>query len=68
MTTITTTVDGVQLDRRTDATFGGPGTMGFRTSGTERGLVRDVTVTSADEDVLVDTAFPRVTAPSPPAP
>ncbi|MDX3235964.1 family 78 glycoside hydrolase catalytic domain [Streptomyces sp. ME03-5709C] len=56
--TITTTVDGKQLDQRTDATFGGPGLMGFRTSGTERGLVRDVTVTSADGTVLVDTAFP----------
>ncbi|WP_431964763.1 family 78 glycoside hydrolase catalytic domain [Actinacidiphila sp. bgisy160] len=56
--TITTTVDGERLDRRTDATFGGPGTMGFRTSGAERGLVRDVTVTSADGTVLVDTAFP----------
>ncbi|MEU1540208.1 family 78 glycoside hydrolase catalytic domain [Actinacidiphila glaucinigra] len=56
--TITTTVDGKQLDQRTDATFGGPGAMGFRTSGAERGLVRDVTVTSADGTVLVDTAFP----------
>ncbi|MFF7213753.1 family 78 glycoside hydrolase catalytic domain [Streptomyces sp. NPDC008238] len=56
--TITTTVDGKQLDRRTDTTFGGPGTMGFRTSGAERGLVRDVTVTSADGTVLADTAFP----------
>lgn len=56
--TITTTVDGKQLDQRTDATFGGPGTMGFRTSGAERGLVRDVTVTSDDGTVLVDTAFP----------
>ncbi|WP_431953381.1 family 78 glycoside hydrolase catalytic domain [Actinacidiphila sp. bgisy167] len=56
--TITTTVDGKELDRRTDTTFGGPGTMGFRTSGAERGLVRDVTVTSADGTVLVDTDFP----------
>ncbi|MEV6103913.1 family 78 glycoside hydrolase catalytic domain [Streptomyces sp. NPDC051940] len=56
--TITTTVDGAQLDRRTDATFKGPGTMGFRTSGAERGLVRDVKVTREDGTVLVDTGFP----------
>ncbi|MFI6962209.1 family 78 glycoside hydrolase catalytic domain [Streptomyces sp. NPDC050255] len=56
--TITTTVDGKQLDRRTDATLTGPGTVGFRTSGAERGLVRDVTVTSEDGTVLVDTDFP----------
>ncbi|MFI7394918.1 family 78 glycoside hydrolase catalytic domain [Streptomyces tendae] len=56
--TITTVVDGEQLDRRTVATFGGPGTMGFRTSGAERGLVHDVTVTSEDGTVLVDTDFP----------
>ncbi|MEU1050493.1 family 78 glycoside hydrolase catalytic domain [Streptomyces sp. NPDC005897] len=56
--TITTVVDGEQLDRRTVATFGGPGTMGFRTSGAERGLVHDVTVTGEDGTVLVDTDFP----------
>ncbi|MGX1226803.1 family 78 glycoside hydrolase catalytic domain [Streptomyces ambofaciens] len=56
--TITTAVDGEQLDRRTVATFDGPGTMGFRTSGAERGLVHDVTVTSEDGTVLVDTDFP----------
>ncbi|MFD5286274.1 family 78 glycoside hydrolase catalytic domain [Streptomyces rubrogriseus] len=56
--TITTVVDGEQLDRRTVATFGGPGIMGFRTSGAERGLVHDVTVTSEDGTVLVDTDFP----------
>ncbi|WP_238696993.1 family 78 glycoside hydrolase catalytic domain [Streptomyces sp. E5N298] len=56
--TITTVVDGEQLDRRTVATFGGPGTMGFRTSGAEHGLVHDVTVTSEDGTVLVDTDFP----------
>jgi hypothetical protein len=33
--------------------------MGFRTSGAETGLVQDVTVTSADGEVLVDTDFPR---------
>ncbi|WP_256206795.1 family 78 glycoside hydrolase catalytic domain [Nocardioides luteus] len=56
--TITTTIDGQQLDRRTDATFAGPGIMGFRTNGAEHGLVHDVTVTSADGTALVDTDFP----------
>ncbi|MGH3352698.1 MAG: family 78 glycoside hydrolase catalytic domain [Nocardioides sp.] len=55
---ITTTVDGQQLDQRTDATFAGPGVMGFRTNGEESGLVHDVTVTSASDEVLVDTDFP----------
>ncbi|MFE7224906.1 family 78 glycoside hydrolase catalytic domain [Nocardioides sp. NPDC057577] len=56
--TITTTIDGQQLDQRTDATFAGPGVMGFRTSGAEHGLVHDVTVTSAGGTALVDTDFP----------
>lgn len=57
-TTITTRVDGAVLDQRTDATFAGPGIVGFRTSGAETGLVHDVTVTSAGGEVLVDTDFP----------
>ena len=57
-TTITTTVDGTVLDRRSDATFDGPGLAGFRTSGAESGLVHDVTITSTDGTVLVDTDFP----------
>ncbi|MGH2948560.1 MAG: family 78 glycoside hydrolase catalytic domain, partial [Solirubrobacteraceae bacterium] len=56
--TITTRVDGELLDSRTDATHGAPGVMGFRTSGAERGVVHDVTVTSAGGQVLVDTDFP----------
>jgi len=58
-TTITTTVDGEVLDTRDDSTHTAPGVMGFRTSGAETGLVHDVTVTSADGEVLVDTDFPR---------
>ncbi|HYH34642.1 MAG TPA: family 78 glycoside hydrolase catalytic domain [Nocardioides sp.] len=56
---ITTSVDGQVLDTRTDGTHAGPGIVGFRTSGAERGLVHDVTVTSADGTVLVDTDFPK---------
>ncbi|UYM03354.1 family 78 glycoside hydrolase catalytic domain [Solicola gregarius] len=55
---ITTRVDGEVLDERTDKTFAGPGIIGFRTNGDESGLVHDVTVTSADGEVLVDTDFP----------
>ena len=58
-TQITTSVDGEVLDTRTDNTHTAPGIVGFRTSGPERGLVHDVTVTSADGTVLVDTAFPK---------
>lgn len=56
--TITTSVDGTVIDERTDTTFAGPGLVGFRTSGGESGLVHDITVTSADGEVLVDTGFP----------
>ncbi|HWJ81652.1 MAG TPA: glycoside hydrolase family 78 protein [Nocardioides sp.] len=56
--TITTSVDGAVLDEHTDGTFDGPGLVGFRTSGAETGLVHDVTVTSDDGTVLVDTDFP----------
>ena len=56
-TTITTSVDGTLLDRRTDSTFTTPGIMGFRTSSPEGGTVRDVTVTSAGGQVLVHTDF-----------
>lgn len=56
--TITTRIDGEVLDVRTDGTHLAPGIVGFRTSGPERGLVHEVTVTSADGSVLVDTDFP----------
>ena len=57
-TTIRTSVDGTLLDERTDATFTGPGSVGFRTSGPETGRVHDVVVTSKGGDTLVDTTFP----------
>ncbi|UPK75518.1 family 78 glycoside hydrolase catalytic domain [Nocardioidaceae bacterium SCSIO 66511] len=56
--TITTRVDGEVFDERTDGTFAGPGIFGFRTNGEESGLVHDVRVTSADDEVLVETDFP----------
>jgi alpha-L-rhamnosidase len=56
--TITTFVDGERLDTRTNGAHGEPGIIGFRTSGAERGLVHDVTVTSAGGEILVDTDFP----------
>ena len=56
--TITTSVDGTVLDTRSDSTFPGPGIVGFRTSGAETGLVKNVSVTSSNGDVLVDTTFP----------
>ncbi|HWM08848.1 MAG TPA: family 78 glycoside hydrolase catalytic domain, partial [Solirubrobacteraceae bacterium] len=55
---IETFVDGVLLDSRTNGTHGEPGIIGFRSSGAERGLVHDVTVTGAGGEVLVDTDFP----------
>ncbi|MGH1564200.1 family 78 glycoside hydrolase catalytic domain [Mumia sp. DW29H23] len=58
-TTIRTSVDGTLLDQRTDTTFTGPGSMGFRTSNPETGRVHDVTVTSKDGTTLVDTTFPE---------
>jgi alpha-L-rhamnosidase len=41
---ITTSLDGVEVDVRTDSTHAS-GTIGFRTAGQERGRVDDVTVT-----------------------
>ncbi|WP_370616879.1 family 78 glycoside hydrolase catalytic domain [Mumia qirimensis] len=56
-TTIRTSVDGTVLDERTDSTFTGAGSMGFRTSNPETGRVHDVVVTSKDGSTLVDTTF-----------
>ncbi|MCM0620902.1 family 78 glycoside hydrolase catalytic domain [Nocardioides bruguierae] len=49
--TITTSIDGVQVDQRTDSAFGS-GIVGVRTGRTETGLLDDVTVTSATGEVL----------------
>ena len=55
---IVTSVDGEILDERTDDTFAGPGIVGFRANGEETGIVHDVTVTTDDDTVLVETDFP----------
>jgi alpha-L-rhamnosidase len=56
--TISFYVDDELLDRRADSVHTAPGVVGFRTHGAERGLVHDVTVTSAGGTVLIDTTFP----------
>lgn len=55
--TISFFVDGALLDRRTNSVHTAAGVIGFRTNGEESGLVHDITVTSADGTVLVDTTF-----------
>lgn len=55
--TIRLTVDGEMVDSRTDSTHTDPGVVGFRTSGSEQGFVHDLTVTSEDGEVLLDTDF-----------
>ncbi|WP_432943887.1 family 78 glycoside hydrolase catalytic domain [Kribbella sp. CA-253562] len=56
--TITTWLDDVQIDTRQRADHNAPGVVGFRTNGEESGIVHSLTVTGADGQVLVDTAFP----------
>ncbi|TPW77627.1 alpha-L-rhamnosidase [Schumannella soli] len=59
-TTITTLLDGTQIDQRDDATFD-RGYVGFRTSqateGTETTTIHRVKVTAADGATLLDTDF-----------
>jgi alpha-L-rhamnosidase len=56
--TITTSLDGTEVDSRTDGTHPGPGIIGFRTNGEEAGVVHRLSVTSADGTQLVNTDFP----------
>ncbi|WP_206685791.1 family 78 glycoside hydrolase catalytic domain [Kribbella qitaiheensis] len=56
--TITTWIDGTQVDQRQQSDQNGPGLIGFRTNGVEEGIVRNLKVTNAAGQVLVDTAFP----------
>ena len=56
--TITTWLDGVQIDQRQRSDHNAPGVVGFRTSGAEEAVIHDLTVTNAAGRVLVDTAFP----------
>jgi len=55
--TITTLVDDQVFDVRTSTAFSGPGIGGFRTNGDERGVIRDMSVTSSDGEVLLNTTF-----------
>ncbi|GAA1914108.1 hypothetical protein GCM10009737_14300 [Nocardioides lentus] len=57
-TTITTRIDGVQVDQRTDATpVLAAGRVGVRTGLTESGRIDDLSVTAADGEVLLETGF-----------
>jgi alpha-L-rhamnosidase len=56
--TITTWIDGAQVDQRQRSDQNQPGLIGFRTNGAEEGIVHNLKVTNAAGQVLVDTAFP----------
>ncbi|ADB29390.1 alpha-L-rhamnosidase [Kribbella flavida DSM 17836] len=56
--TITTWLDGVQVDSRERSDHNAPGVVGFRTDGAEHGVVHSLKVTNVAGEVLVDTAFP----------
>ncbi|WP_433013522.1 family 78 glycoside hydrolase catalytic domain [Kribbella sp. CA-294648] len=56
--TITTWIDGTQVDRRDRADHNAPGLVGFRTHGAEAGVVHTLRVTNSAGRILVDTAFP----------
>jgi len=56
--TITTWIDGAQVDQRDRADHNAAGLVGFRTSGAEEGIVHNLTVTNSANQILVDTAFP----------
>lgn len=56
--TITTFVDGVQVDQRNRSDHNAPGLVGFRVNGVEEGVVRRLKVTNTAGRALVDTAFP----------
>ena len=55
--TITTWIDGTQVDQRERSDHNAPGIVGFRTNGAESGVVHNLVVTNADGQKLVDTAF-----------
>ncbi|WP_328989430.1 family 78 glycoside hydrolase catalytic domain [Kribbella sp. NBC_01245] len=56
--TITTWVNGVQVDQRNRSDHNAPGGMGFRVSNNEIGVVHRLKVTNTAGAVLIDTAFP----------
>ncbi|MFK4088367.1 glycoside hydrolase family 78 protein [Kribbella sp. NPDC020789] len=64
--TITTWINGQQVDQRVRSDISGPGLPGFRVYGDEEGLVERLKVTNAAGAVLVDTAFPTYDQTFPP--
>ncbi|MET7281838.1 family 78 glycoside hydrolase catalytic domain [Kribbella sp. NPDC005582] len=54
---ITTWIDGTQVDQRERSDHNAPGIVGFRTNGAESGVVHNLVVTNAAGKKLVDTAF-----------
>ncbi|MDX6236313.1 MAG: alpha-L-rhamnosidase, partial [Kribbellaceae bacterium] len=56
--TITTWLDGTQIDQRNRSDYNGPGVVGFRTSGAENAIIHSLNVTNSGGRVLVDTSFP----------
>ncbi|MFC9687229.1 family 78 glycoside hydrolase catalytic domain [Kribbella sp. NPDC056951] len=55
--TITTWIDGTQVDQRERSDHNAAGIVGFRTNGAESGVVHNLVVTNAAGKKLVDTAF-----------
>ncbi|MFC0629440.1 family 78 glycoside hydrolase catalytic domain [Kribbella deserti] len=56
--TITTWINGVQVDQRNRSEYNGPGAVGFRIHAAEVGVVHRLKVTNTAGAVLIDTAFP----------
>ncbi|WP_238161823.1 family 78 glycoside hydrolase catalytic domain [Kribbella antibiotica] len=56
--TITTWINGQQVDQRNRSDVNAAGLMGFRVHGDEEGLVQRLKVTNAAGTVLIDSAFP----------
>ena len=57
-TTITTTIDGAQIDQRTRSDYNAPGVVGLRTSGAENAIIHSFSVVNTAGKTLVDTTFP----------
>ncbi|TDC31515.1 alpha-L-rhamnosidase [Kribbella albertanoniae] len=55
--TITTWIDGTQVDQRERTDHNAAGVVGFRTNGAESGVVHNLVVTNAAGTKLIDTAF-----------
>ncbi|GAB3936590.1 alpha-L-rhamnosidase [Kribbella albertanoniae] len=66
--TITTWINGQQVDQRNRSDANGPGLMGFRVYGPEEGVVHRLKVTNAGGAVLIESAFPAYDQTFPGAP